>query len=166
MLAPTELHVLLWTVGLPFLHSHFIGALQICKDCRCNVMRAYKDLKPCGRDQKAGEQTLCLDICAGHKLTVNDGLVCVDGKATTEFFEQAEEVEDCNVSSRLCCDCQVPALHMWDASLKQAVPCKYALPSPVTLPVLCLATCHANSHLLQLHTTNQCYAWSLLFPSA
>ena len=72
--------------------------LQICKDCRCNVMRAYKDLKPCARDQKAGEQSLALEICTGHKLTVNDGLVCVDGKATTEFFEQAEEVEDCNVS--------------------------------------------------------------------
>lgn len=72
--------------------------LQICKDCRCNVMRAYKDLKPCARDQKSGEQPLALEICTGHKLTVNDGLVCVDGKATTEFFEQAEEVEDCNVS--------------------------------------------------------------------
>lgn len=82
--------------------QHFIAAfcaLQICKDCRCNVMRAYKDLKPCARDQKAGEQSLALEICAGHKLTVHDGLVCVDGKATTEFFEQAEEVEDCNVSN-------------------------------------------------------------------
>lgn len=61
-------------------------------------MRAYKDLKPCARDQKAGEQSVALEICAGHRLTVTDGLVCVDGKATTEFFEQAEEVEDCNVS--------------------------------------------------------------------
>jgi len=73
-------------------------ALQICKDCRCNVMRAYKDLKPCARDQKAGEQPVTLEICAGHSLSVVEGLVCVDGKATTEFFEQAEEVEECNVS--------------------------------------------------------------------
>lgn len=61
-------------------------------------MRAYKDLKPCARDQKAGEQPSTLEICAGHSLSVVEGLVCVDGKATTEFFEQAEEVEDCNVS--------------------------------------------------------------------
>ncbi len=61
-------------------------------------MRAYKDLKPCARDQKAGEQPSALEICAGHSLSVVEGLVCVHGKATTEFFEQAEEVEDCNVS--------------------------------------------------------------------
>ena len=61
-------------------------------------MRAYKDLKPCSRDQKAGEQPSALEICPGHSLSIVDGLVCVDGKATTEFFEQAEEVEDCNVS--------------------------------------------------------------------
>lgn len=72
--------------------------VQICKDCRCNVMRAYKDLKPCARDLKAGEQPSSLEICSGHSLSVVEGLVCVDGKATTEFFEQAEEVEDCNVS--------------------------------------------------------------------
>lgn len=61
-------------------------------------MRAYKDLKPCARDQKAGEQPATLEICTGHSLSVVEGLVCVDGKATTEFFEQAEEVEECNVS--------------------------------------------------------------------
>lgn len=61
-------------------------------------MRAYKDLKPCARDLKAGEQPSSLEICPGHSLSVVEGLVCVDGKATTEFFEQAEEVEDCNVS--------------------------------------------------------------------
>lgn len=99
MLAAPKLNILFGTVSRQCLHSHLTGVLQICKDCRCNVMRAYKDLKPCARDQKAGEQPLCLDICSGHKLTVNDGLVCVDGKATTEFFEQAEEVEDCNVSN-------------------------------------------------------------------
>lgn len=61
-------------------------------------MRAYKDLKPCARDLKAGEQPSSLEICPGHSLSVVAGLVCVDGKATTEFFEQADEVEDCNVS--------------------------------------------------------------------
>lgn len=66
-------------------------------------MRAYKDLKPCLRDHKSGDQPLALEVCTGHKLTVSDGLVCVDGKATTEFFEQAEEVEDCNVS----CMCRI-----------------------------------------------------------
>ena len=79
-------------------HAKTPVSAQICKDCRCNVMRAYKDLKPCARDLKAGEQPSSLEICPGHSLSVVEGLVCVDGKATTEFFEQAEEVEDCNVS--------------------------------------------------------------------
>ena len=75
-------------------------------------MRAYKDLKPCARDQKAGEQSVALEICAGHRLTVTDGLVCVDGKATTEFFEQAEEVEDCNVScSSISIGCVSSSMH-------------------------------------------------------
>ncbi|KAL3153985.1 hypothetical protein ABBQ32_013540 [Trebouxia sp. C0010 RCD-2024] len=78
------------------LDAHMKYQLKICKDCRCNVMRAYKDLKPCARDVKAGEQPSSLEICPGHSLSVVEGLVCVDGKATTEFFEQAEEVEDCN----------------------------------------------------------------------
>ena len=79
-------------------HATMTVLAQICKDCRCNVMRAYKDLKPCARDLKAGEQPSTLEICPGHRLSVVEGLVCIDGKATTEFFEQAEEVEDCNVS--------------------------------------------------------------------
>lgn len=61
-------------------------------------MRAYKDLKPAAKDQKAGEPPISLEICPGHSLSVVDGLVCVDGKATSKFFKQAEKVEECNVS--------------------------------------------------------------------
>ena len=98
---PAHIEQILQHRGVFFVHLQPSAerlALQICKDCRCNVMRAYKDLKPCARDQKAGEQPATLEICAGHSLSVVEGLVCVDGKATTEFFEQAEEVEECNVS--------------------------------------------------------------------
>ena len=74
-------------------------------------MRAYKDLKPCARHQKAGEQPSTLEICAGHSLSVVEGLVCVDGKATTKFFEQAEEVEECNVSCVSVSKASIISLH-------------------------------------------------------
>ena len=63
-------------------------------------MRAYKDVKPGSKEHKAGDSPLVLEICPGHSLSVVDGLVCVDGKATTKFFKQAEKVEECNVSDQ------------------------------------------------------------------
>ena len=84
------------------LHPQSDLLMQICKDCRCNVMRAYKDLKPGAKEQKAGDLSSTLEICPGHSLSVVDGLVCVDGKTTTKFFKQAEKVEECNVSCSLC----------------------------------------------------------------
>ena len=67
----------------------------------CLVLAAYKELRPAVRDKEQAA-THTLDVCAGHSLTVADGLVTVDGKAALDFFERAEEVEECNVRTPAC----------------------------------------------------------------
>ncbi|KAK9810021.1 hypothetical protein WJX72_003525 [[Myrmecia] bisecta] len=86
------------------LDAHMKYHLKICKDCRCNVMRAFKELKPLRSDPGHNKDVkgdlregLSLEVCEGHRLTIMDGLVCVDGEAAgaAAFFERAEEVEEC-----------------------------------------------------------------------
>ena len=75
----------------------------------CPVLAAYKELRPAVRDKEQAA-VRSLDVCAGHSLLVADGLVTVDGKAALDFFERAEEVEECNVSSLACLSLRVPVM--------------------------------------------------------
>ncbi|MEW5297737.1 MAG: hypothetical protein WDW36_000922 [Sanguina aurantia] len=65
--------------------------LRICKECRCNVMRAFKELKP-GRDGVQLQPSL--PLCPNHELKFCDGMVKVEGTGEPVFFEAAEEVEE------------------------------------------------------------------------
>lgn len=79
------------------LDAHLKYQLRICRDCRGNVYRAYRELKP----SKAGALGTELDVCEGHALSLADGIVSLHGNGNTIFFERAEEVEDCKVRSKL-----------------------------------------------------------------
>lgn len=86
--------------------------LRICKECRSNVTRAFKELKP-GRDAAAttvaagaaapaangappapppGPTGLLL--CDRHELRASDGRVRVEGPGEACLFEKAEEVQE------------------------------------------------------------------------
>ena len=77
------------------LDAHMKYHLKICRDCRSNVVRAYKDLKPAAKDKAPAEEQL--ELCPEHLLSVADGCVSVKGVGSAEFFERAEEVEDFKV---------------------------------------------------------------------
>ena len=81
------------------LDAHMKYHLKICRDCRSNVVRAYKDLKPLAKDKASAEEQL--ELCAEHVLSVADGCVSVHGVGSAEFFERAEEVEDFKVGYHL-----------------------------------------------------------------
>ena len=72
------------------LDAHLKYQLRICRDCRGNVYRAYRELKG-----KEGPQ---LEVCDAHSLTFTDGVVVLTGNGDNCFFERAEEVEECKVS--------------------------------------------------------------------
>lgn len=71
------------------LDAHMKYQLKICKECRSNVMKAFKELKP-GRD---GSQPF-LDLFDSHELKIMEGLVVVDGPGSLAFFEKAEEIQE------------------------------------------------------------------------
>ncbi|KAK9916230.1 hypothetical protein WJX75_000260 [Coccomyxa subellipsoidea] len=73
------------------LDAHLKYQLRICRDCRGNVYRAYRELKA----SKAGVPGTELEICEGHSLGLLDGVVSLHGLGSSGFFERAEEVEDC-----------------------------------------------------------------------
>ncbi|GMH40020.1 hypothetical protein BSKO_07924 [Bryopsis sp. KO-2023] len=75
------------------LDAHLKYQLKICRDCRSNVMRAFKDLKS-GKDGGEPEMAICKD----HVLKVGEGIVSVAGTGGPLFFEKAEEVEENKVS--------------------------------------------------------------------
>ena len=75
------------------LDAHLKYQLRICRDCRGNVYRAYRELKA----SKAGVPGTELEICEGHSLGLSDGVVSLHGVGSSGFFERAEEVEDCKV---------------------------------------------------------------------
>lgn len=75
------------------LDAHLKYQLKICRDCRSNVMRAFKDLK----SGKGGAEPE-LNICKEHMLKVGEGVVSVEGPGGALFFEKAEEVEENKVS--------------------------------------------------------------------
>lgn len=98
------------------LDAHMKYHLKICRDCRSNVVRAYKDLKPLARDKPSAEEQL--ELCADHVLSVADGCVSVRGVGSAEFFERAEEVEDFKVGYQLhpdrpCAHLLMPADETW-----------------------------------------------------
>lgn len=64
---------------------------------RCNVMRAFKELKP-GRDGVQLQPSL--PLCPNHELKFCDGMVKVEGTGEPVFFEAAEEVEEHKVGGR------------------------------------------------------------------
>jgi hypothetical protein len=74
------------------LDAHLKYQLRICRDCRGNVYRAYRELKA-----KSGTPGTELDICEEHSLGITDGVVILHGAGGPPFFERAEEVEDCKV---------------------------------------------------------------------
>ncbi|BDA40853.1 hypothetical protein COCOBI_01-5070 [Coccomyxa sp. Obi] len=73
------------------LDAHLKYQLRICRDCRGNVYRAYRELKA----SKAGVPGTELDVCEGHSLGMSEGIVSLHGIGSSAFFERAEEVEDC-----------------------------------------------------------------------
>lgn len=76
------------------LDAHLKYQLRICRDCRGNVLRAFKELKPLKKGAGPGEPAQ-LEVCEGHRLSVAEGLVSVEGTGNaTTFFERAEEVEE------------------------------------------------------------------------
>ena len=81
------------------LDAHLKYQLRICRDCRGNVLKAFKDLKPSAKKAAAPGDPAQLDICEGLCLTVAEGLVTVEGTTSAAaFFELAEEVEESKVS--------------------------------------------------------------------
>ena len=81
------------------LDAHLKYQLRICRDCRGNVYRAYRELKA----SKAGVPGTELEVCEEHSLGMSEGIVSLHGVGTYSFFERAEEVEDCKVAfSKLC----------------------------------------------------------------
>jgi hypothetical protein len=76
--------------------------LRICKECRSNVTRAFKELKP-GRDAAGQANTASgLLLCEGHELRANEGRVRVEGPGEACLFEKAEEVQEQKVRGRFC----------------------------------------------------------------
>ncbi len=94
--------------------------LRICKECRSNVTRAFKELKP-GRDATAAAAATAgaagaagqppaaagapappagLFLCDAHELRAGEGRVRVDGPGDVAFFERAEEVQEQKVRPR------------------------------------------------------------------
>ena len=78
--------------------------LKICRDCRSNVMREYRQLKA-GKGAAGGSPNE-MEVCKDHFLCISDGLVTLGGKGAAHFFERAEEVEECKVVPSLS-----PILH-------------------------------------------------------
>ncbi|GFR44722.1 hypothetical protein Agub_g6046, partial [Astrephomene gubernaculifera] len=68
--------------------------LRICKECRSNVTRAFKELKP-GRDASGQPSAVSgLVLCEGHELRAGEGRVRVEGPGEACLFEKAEEVQE------------------------------------------------------------------------
>ncbi|KXZ47627.1 hypothetical protein GPECTOR_34g786 [Gonium pectorale] len=68
--------------------------LRICKECRSNVTRAFKELKP-GRDASGQPSAVAgLLLCEGHELRAGEGRVRVEGPGEACLFEKAEEVQE------------------------------------------------------------------------
>lgn len=75
--------------------------LRICRDCRSNVLRALKELKPGRSEGGSAVKGSALPLCSGHGLRLSDGMVVVERvKAAhqTAFFERAIELSDGQVS--------------------------------------------------------------------
>lgn len=73
--------------------------LRICKECRSNVTRAFKELKP-GRDAVGQANAATgLVLCEGHELRAGEGRVRVEGPGEACLFEKAEEVQEQKVRS-------------------------------------------------------------------
>lgn len=70
------------------LDAHLKYQLKICRDCRSNVMRAFKDKKNSKHDDEP------FQICDDHFLTIQGGAVQVEGPVGPELFEKAEEIEE------------------------------------------------------------------------
>ncbi|KAK9805979.1 hypothetical protein WJX73_010583 [Symbiochloris irregularis] len=77
------------------LDAHLKYHLRICRDCRGNVLRAFKDLKPVAKKGADAVEATPLEVCEGHCLRVEAGMVCVDSTGSAAaFFDRAEEVEE------------------------------------------------------------------------
>lgn len=65
------------------------------------VFREWRALRsrPGGPAEEAGG----LAVCDGHRLSVADGAVRLEGPGSAAFFERAEEVEDCKARSADAC---------------------------------------------------------------
>lgn len=83
------------------LDAHLKYQLRVCRDCRGNVLKSFKELKPPAKRTEPQEPGR-FEVCEGHFLTLADGLVTVDCEEETpaNFFLLAEEVEDGKVLAR------------------------------------------------------------------
>ena len=77
------------------LDAHLKYQLRVCRDCRGNVLKSFKELKPPAKRAEPQEPGR-FEVCDGHFLTIAEGLVTVDCEEETpaNFFLLAEEVED------------------------------------------------------------------------
>jgi hypothetical protein len=81
---------------------HTILVSQTCLDglasCRCATPEPPAACCACPQELKPKSGHVSqLPLCAGHVLTVVDGLVLVEGAGDVAFFEKAEEIEDTKV---------------------------------------------------------------------
>ena len=123
------------------LDAHLKYQLRVCRDCRGNVLKSFKELKPAAKRAGSTEPAERLEVCEGHHLTIADGLVSVDCEEETpaNFFLLAEEVEDGKV--RACQPPVVHALKCWASSMVPAPLHDTALP-PGTLHQLTVPVHH------------------------